>query len=171
MNRTYIIDGYNVLRASPDMDRTTAAFGIDRARTDLVNAIARFAMVNRCDCTIVFDGVLDRVPSAPRVKVISSRGRSADDVIREIVRTPAGRRSTIVSSDQEIVHTARVNSARVLGSREFLDNLSFDLGDDSASATASDARPHRIAELRERSEKPPTPESDDIEEWKRLFGV
>jgi predicted RNA-binding protein with PIN domain len=172
MTKTYIIDGYNVIHASPDLKRAVDAFGIDRARGDLLNAVAGFAERRNCDCIVVFDGVVGRERITPRVRVLSSRTRSADDIIREEARRQ-GKRLVVVSSDLEIIGTARANMAETIASREFAADLTLGTRSTGLASPPRDgsARPHRIAEQRERSEKPGGVSDDDVDEWKRLFGM
>lgn len=171
MEKTYIIDGYNVIHASPQLKRTLNATGAERARTELLNAIAGFAERNNAQCIVVFDGVVETGVITPRVRVVSSRERSADEIIRDRARTD-GKRLSVVSSDLEIVQTARVNMANLIHSKAFAAQLTLGTHSQGLATPPSDgsARPHRIAELRECSEKPGGVSGDDIEEWKRLFG-
>jgi predicted RNA-binding protein with PIN domain len=160
-----MIDGYNLLNASPELARTATAFGMERARSDMLRAVGDFARRSGCDVTVVFDGVAaGMVPSG--VRVLSSRGRSADDLIRQEARRN-GRGLVVVSDDLEIVGTARTAMATVIATRAFLEQLSFA----STMVDREALRPHRIEELRERSEKPNRVDDDDIDEWKKLFGV
>jgi predicted RNA-binding protein with PIN domain len=165
MRKTYMIDGYNLLNASPELATTVRAFGMDRARADMLRAIGDYARRNGVDCTVVFDGVAAGTALAG-VRVVSSRGRSADDIIREEARR-SGRRLVVVTDDLEIIATARIAQATVMPARAFLEQLSFA----STMIDSDAARPHRIDELRERSEKPGHVDDDDIDEWKRLFGA
>jgi predicted RNA-binding protein with PIN domain len=163
MRKTVMIDGYNLLNASPELARTVGAFGMERARADMLRAVGDYARRSGCDCTVVFDGVASgMVPSG--VRVLSSRGRSADDVIREESRR-SGRRLVVVTDDLEIIATARTAMATVMPTRTFLEQLSFA----STMVDREALRPHRIEELRERSEKPTHVDDDEIDEWKNLF--
>lgn len=173
MTKTYIIDGYNLIHASADLKRTTEAFGIERARTDLVNALSDYVGRRKSKCTVVFDGVVPDGGGTARVRVISSRNRSADDLIREEARR-YGKSLIVVSSDLEIVATAKVNLASVIGSKEFaveLGVITAAAGSGGGKPTDGSARPHRIEELRESSEKPGVVSDDDVNEWRKLFGA
>ncbi len=174
MQRTYVIDGYNVVHASPELRRTMKEVGPERAAGDLLNAVAGFAERHDCRCIVVFDGVARQAESGGRithrVQAVSSRDRSADDLIRELSRRD-GPRLVVVSSDMEIVGTARATMSEVLPSKAFAAKLTLGTHSDGLGPPADgSARPHRIAELRERSEKPGGMSRDDVEEWKRLFG-
>lgn len=171
MERTYVIDGYNVIHSSPELKRTLRNAGAERARADLLNAVAGFAERVSARCIVIFDGEAAAGAVTPRVSAVSSHRRSADDLIREHARAE-GKRLVVVSSDLEIIATARVNMAEIVPSKAFAAGLH--LGTHSAGlAPPADgaARPHRIAELRERSEKPGAVSRDDLDEWKKLFGA
>jgi predicted RNA-binding protein with PIN domain len=172
MHKTYLIDGYNLIHASDDLSRVNGSFGMERARVELLKALADFARRMDCECVVVFDGVAAMGSTPKGVRVLSSRGRSADEIIREQARA-MGRKLAIVSDDLEIVGTARANMATVVGSKEFAARIDV-IAPDSAVSQARDAaraaRPHRIDELRQRSEKPGFVSDDDIDEWKKLFG-
>jgi predicted RNA-binding protein with PIN domain len=170
MQKTYIIDGYNVIHAAPELKRVLNQSGIEQARGALLNAVAGFAEKKNCSCIVVFDGVVDAEHVTPRVRAVSSRDRSADDVIRDESRRN-GKNLAVVSNDLAIIHTARVNMATVVPSKAFAAELT--IGTHSrglAPPQDGSARPHRIAELKERSEKPGSVSGEDLDEWKRLFG-
>lgn len=168
--KLYIIDGYNVLHVSPELKRALNAFGMDRARADLLNGVAGFAERKNAECIVVFDGAAEMQRVSPLVRVVASGKRSADDLIREHARQH-GRKLAVVSNDLEIIATARANMAEVVPSKAFAAQLSLATGSRSAAPPSDgSARPHRIAELRERSEKPGSLSDNDIDEWKRLFG-
>lgn len=164
MNKSYLIDGYNVIHASRDLARMLASFGMERARIDLINHLASFAERRSCQVTVVFDGVAPDQGTG-RVRVLSSRSRSADEVIREQIRLN-GRSLTVVSSDLEIIGTARSNMATTISSAQF----ALELTTSNRYESSAGARPKRIDEHRERSEKPGALGQDDIDEWKKLFG-
>jgi predicted RNA-binding protein with PIN domain len=169
MNRIYLIDGYNLLHACAPLKSTSESFGMERARAELVEALSGFAKRRGTQVVVVFDGVVHPPISATGVRVLSSRNRSADDVIREQARI-LGKGIVVVSSDLEITDTARANLSAIVSSSQFASDLSFTSAPPSSTTSSRvNARPHRLDELREPSEKPPA--DDDIDEWKRLFGV
>lgn len=180
MEKTYLIDGYNVIHAAPQLKRTLRDSGIEQARANLLNAVAAFAERHKGRCIVVFDGVAESGVVSPRVEAVFSRDRSADDVIREhAMRERAmrdGSRLVVVSSDLEILATARANMAEIVQSKSFAAQLtlgthSTGLAPDPGPSAKAAARPHRIAEARERSEKPGAISRDDLDEWKKLFGM
>ncbi len=167
---TYIIDAYNLINAVPELKRRTESFGMDRVRWDLLNAIGEFADRKGCDCIVVFDGVAKGAGGSGRVRVLSSRNRSADAIIQEHSRK-LGRNLTVISSDLEILGTARTNLSSVITSREFAPELDILKALPADKAEATRVHPRHLEELRERSEKPGAISDDDVDEWKRLFGV
>ena len=167
----YIVDGYNVIYASPSLRQKAERGDMAQARIELVNALTTFVHRKKGYCTVVFDGVVPHGTGTGRVQVVSSNSRSADDIIREEARRH-GRRLVVVTADNEILATARTNSADIISPAQLLNELFMDAAGSNKSSPPTDgsARPHRIAELREQSEKPNTVEDPDMEEWKRLFG-
>jgi predicted RNA-binding protein with PIN domain len=174
MHKIYLVDGYNLLHASDDMRKIVDAFGMDRARIELLKGLGEFSRRSDADCVVVFDGIA-RMNSSPKgVRVVSSGNRSADEVIREQVRA-MGRKLVVVTDDLEIIATARTNMATVVSSREFASRIDVivpgSATDQARREARAAARPHRIEELRERGEKPRPPDDDEIDEWKKLFGA
>ncbi|WP_308286825.1 NYN domain-containing protein [Actinomadura parmotrematis] len=118
-----IVDGYNV---------TKTGYGeltLADQRSRLVTGLGGLASQTRAEITCVFDGAeLDApVPtSAPRgVRVrFSPSGRTADELIGELVRAePAGRAVVVVSSDREVATAARRAHARPVPSALLLRRL------------------------------------------------
>ncbi len=170
MKKHYIIDGYNVLHASPDLKRNSEAFGMERARADLLSAVREFAQRRGAFCTLVYDGVVNENDSRGLVRVVSTRRRSADDVIREQARTH-GRNLIVVTSDLEIIGTAKVNLATVMGAAEFAAELDLAPAPERSAPDRRGLSPTRLAELRSPTEKPGNVSDDEMDEWKRLFGA
>ncbi len=118
----WLIDGYNVIRADPDLA------GIDRrnleeGRSALLAVVARVARGSRDDFTVVFDGARLRgaAGAAGRVGVVFSRPpEKADDVLVRLARE-SGPGATVVTSDRGIQAAARRARAGVVGAAAFLD--------------------------------------------------
>ncbi len=177
MNKEYLLDGYNVIHATAELKRTINSFGMDRARADLIAAVASYMRRKRGECTIVFDGIVNDRAASPRVRILSSGNRTADQVIQERIRAQ-GKTLIVVTSDLEIIETARVNMAELISSGQFAQQLGMtgNAGEGDVTASTSkrirgDGRPHRIDELKEQSEKPNMMSDGEMDEWKRLFGV
>jgi uncharacterized protein len=118
-----LIDGYNLLGALGLWSRVQTSDG-EAVREELVLRLKRYAQQKRCEVTVVFDawqqkGRLRQVEHRSGVTVIySESGKRADQVIQELVRS--GRQEVaVVSSDFEIVATARANGSLIVRSEEF----------------------------------------------------
>lgn len=73
--------------------------------------------------TVVFDGKDDvyGFESSSHIKVIFSRGQSADDLIKKIIeQSPIKNRWVVVSDDKDIKLYVRALGAKVLSVREFI---------------------------------------------------
>ncbi|PPK95292.1 putative RNA-binding protein with PIN domain [Kineococcus xinjiangensis] len=118
-----VVDGYNV---------TKLGFGqltLLEQRRRLVDGLGAIAARTGVEVTCCFDGN-DGVgpvpsPSTRRVRVLfSSAGRTADELIRRLVRAePPGRVVVVVSDDGEVVSGVRAAGARPVSSRALLGRL------------------------------------------------
>ena len=122
-----IIDGYNLIRQSPElaaMDRQDLQLG----RDGLVSLLAAYKKVKAHKITVVFDGADASAlyGSRDRAKGIAIRyshgGESADDVIRRMARRE-GDKALVVSSDREVMAAAEAAGATVLDSAAFEERL------------------------------------------------
>jgi predicted RNA-binding protein with PIN domain len=118
-----IVDGYNV---------TKSGYGelpLADQRNRLVTGLGGLASQTRAEITCVFDGAELDAPvaiTAPRgVRVrFSPPGRTADELIGQLVRTePEGRAVVVVSSDREVADSARRAGARPASSALLLRRL------------------------------------------------
>jgi hypothetical protein len=122
-----IIDGYNLIRQSPElagMDRQDLQLG----REALVDMLAAYKKLKPHKITVVFDGADEPsfYGSRDRVKGIAirfSQGKeSADDVIRRMARRETAK-ALVVSSDREIMTAAESAGATVLDSAAFEEKM------------------------------------------------
>nr|WP_084219231.1 NYN domain-containing protein [Spirillospora albida] len=118
-----IVDGYNV---------TKTGYGelpLSDQRRRLLSGLGGLAAQTRAEVTCVFDGAELEGPvatGAPRgVRVLfSDPGRTADELIGELVRAePDGRAVVVVSSDREVADAARRAGARPVPSPLLLRRL------------------------------------------------
>lgn len=170
---TIIVDGYNVMHAIARLRERIDRGEMDQGRGELIDALAVMAGRRNAHVIVVFDGVVPPGVGTARVRVVSSRTRSADEIIREEARRH-GRRLTVVSADREIADTARACMAAVWSPAQMEGELQLQHSSSTPQRrTPGDVsmRPHRLEELRERSEKPGEVDDDDIDEWKKLFGA
>lgn len=122
-----IIDGYNLIRQSPELA------GLDRqdlqsGRDALVDLLVAYKKLKPHKITVVFDGTEPHAlfGSRDRVKGIDVRfsqgGMSADDVIRKMVQQERAK-ALVVSSDREVMAAAESAGATVMDSPAFEDKI------------------------------------------------
>lgn len=118
-----VIDGYNLLGRIGGLSGRMEA-----ARESLLLSLAAYRHRKGHAMTVVFDGWQQGQPFEQRehragVQVVySKRGERADQVIQRLARE-YGVDCTVVSSDREIVATARAHGAFVLEANEFAAKL------------------------------------------------
>ena len=124
-----IIDGYNLIRQSPDLaalDRKDLEWG----REALIDLLAAYKKLKPHRITVVFDG--NSEPSIygrrDRRKGITVRfshgGETADDVIRRMARKE-GSKALVVSSDREVMDAAEAAGAVAMGSLAFEEKIAM----------------------------------------------
>ncbi len=124
MTMHVIIDGYNLLARVGG----TGVLHSEMAREALLRDLAAYRQRKGHAVTVVFDGWQHGQPIEGRehragVQVIySKRGERADQVIQRLARE-YGSDCAIVSSDHEIVATAKAHGALVIGAQEFSDKV------------------------------------------------
>jgi predicted RNA-binding protein with PIN domain len=119
MSTHLIIDGYNLL------GRTGGLSGsIENARESLLHALAAYRHRKQHLITVVFDGWQQGQPTERHENragvqlVYSKRGERADQVIQRLARD-FGTDCAVVSSDHEVMRSAKASGAFVLGAEEF----------------------------------------------------
>lgn len=115
----FVIDGYNVIRRTPDLATREAEHGLAAGREALCNMLANAAQRSRDRFTVVFDGERggSRSVAGAGVEVVfSSSRRSADGVILGRARADVA----IVSDDAEVTEGARRAGARSVSTRDFV---------------------------------------------------
>jgi hypothetical protein len=141
-----IIDGYNLLAFLRRGSASSGAFS-EGAREGLLRELAAYRQRKGHTVVVIFDGWQTGQPTERRehrsgLEVIySRRGERADQVVQRLARE-FGSDCAVVSSDREIVNSARASGAFVLTAQEFAARL-------QAVPTAS-ARPwQKEADLRD----------------------
>lgn len=122
-----IIDGYNLLSL---INRGSVSDGQDGdlAREQLLVTLAKYRQRVGHAITVVFDAW--RKPGGRQYQehrtgvtvIFTKQGEQADQVIQRMVRSQS-QDCVVVSSDHEIMNTARAHGAVVLRSQEFLVKL------------------------------------------------
>ncbi len=127
MSNPLIIDGYNLLGVSGLMGPTGSQDG-EAIREPLLKDLSRYHQRMGHPVTVVFDawrqiGGVQRQEHRAGITVIFSRqGEQADQVIQKMVRDFKGE-CVVVSSDHEVMNSARANGAMVITSQEFWPKL------------------------------------------------
>ena len=127
MSKHLIIDGYNLLGAGGQIVRDGRHDG-ETVRETLIQTLGRYRQKVGHPITLVFDawqqvGGTQRDESRAGVTVIFSRqGEKADQVIQRMIRE-YGSDCVVVSSDHEVIDTARSHRAMIIRSQEFWPKL------------------------------------------------
>jgi predicted RNA-binding protein with PIN domain len=117
-----VVDGYNVTKSGyPDLS-------LEKQRTRLLMGLSNLAARSGAEVTCCFDGIAleGRVPAvhARGVRVLFSKGETADDLIRRLVRAePSGRPVCVVSSDREVADGVKRSGARPVSATALLRRL------------------------------------------------
>ena len=153
---SYLIDGNNVMgqRVGWHRDRV-------RARRDLLDELARFALMKKVRVAVVFDGAPDEHfadgSSYRGVGVYyAERGSDADERIKALVEHSRERQTLlVVTSDRALSEYVRRCGAQVVRSGEFRRRMEAEAAEAEKAIQNPDA--------------PPLEES--TERWMRYFGV
>jgi predicted RNA-binding protein with PIN domain len=151
---SYLIDGNNVMgqRVGWHRDRV-------RARRELLDELARFALMKKARVAVVFDGAPDEHfadgASYRGVRVFYAlRGSNADERIKSLVESSRERRTLfVVTSDRALSDYVRRCGAQVLRAGEFRRRM------EEANAESTTGN----------TDAPPIEET--TERWMRYFGV
>ena len=156
-----IIDGYNVLHASRWL--ASAWKGVDRG--EFCRLLGKLARHSGAKITVVFDAVasepdLGRAQAADVEVIYSGHGRTADEVIIQMIKASSGPRElTVVSSDREIKAAARRRGCKVSSAGEFIK-----------------ASTRQLARARSKQNREPTQKQkgltrSETDEWLSEFGI
>ena len=124
-----IIDGYNLIRQSPELARLDRQ-DLQSGRDALVDLLCAYKKVKPHAITVVFDGTAQPslYGSRDRAKGIAIRysqgGESADDLIRRMARNE-GPKALVVSSDREVMAAAESAGATVMDSAAFEEKIAM----------------------------------------------
>jgi predicted RNA-binding protein with PIN domain len=124
-----IIDGYNLIRQSPEL-LAQEAHDLRWGREALLEKLAAYRRVKKHPITVVFDGwetgefMGNRDRFQGMLVIYSRRGEKADEVIKRLAEQER-ERSLIISSDREIIHHAERVGAAVMSAEEFSFRLQY----------------------------------------------
>ena len=152
----YIIDGFNLGYKLPAAAERLKKGEIEIALPIILNFI-RSVLPAGVKIIVVFDGkkgVFPALVHPPGIRVkFSHKPQTADDIIREFIRyEEAPKNWTVITSDNEIIYTARDMGAHVITSQQFAGRQN------SKKTTAENPQKYR-------------PQNIDVEAWLKLFNA
>jgi len=156
-----IVDGYNVLHAARWL--ASKWQGVDRG--EFCRLLGSLAKHRGERISVVFDAVPSEPDmaktKAPNVEVIySGHGRTADEVIIQMIKASSGPRElTVVSSDREIKTAARRRGCKVIPAGEFI------------KASSQQLARARSKQKREPTQKQKGLTRRETDEWLSEFGI
>ena len=160
----YLIDGYNLLHALGLARRGGGRSAWDAARRQLLDWLADQLGGSTSAVTVVFDaqhasgGLVEERHRG--LRILRDRGRSADDLIEDLLRADGSPETlTVVSNDARIREAAARRGAGVRRCGEFVDGL---IGPRRSWTGGAPTAPG--------DEKPPGPTAEEEAEWLRRFG-
>ena len=128
----FLIDGYNLLHASGELQKGRRERPLQHARESLLRLLARELSVElRAETTIVFDANTPRRSDASAEQefqgmrvLFAEQHDDADELLETLIRGwPQPRQLTVVSSDLRIQRAARRRHATAVGSDQWLYHL------------------------------------------------
>jgi uncharacterized protein len=160
----YLIDGYNLLHALGLARKNGGRAAWDRARRDLLDWLADRHGAAVAAVTVIFDaqnslgGVVEEAHRG--LRVLRDRGRTADDMIEDLLRDERSPRTlTVVSNDGRVRDAAVRRGAGVLKCSEYVDRL---MSPEPAKPPGGPAHPA--------AEKETHSSAEEKAEWLRRFG-
>lgn len=127
--RQILVDGYNVIRADPTMQRAERA-SLENARRLLLTTLDTSPRLRRDSIVVVFDGIREGRANQNSFRqgrvlvVFSARGQSADDVIKARVHaTTDPEQVVVVTNDVDIRLYCERHGCAVSGSENLLNQL------------------------------------------------
>ncbi len=119
MQKTYIIDGNNLIGKIPQLWRMQKK-DKQSSRSGLVFQLERYFHQKKIRVSLHFDGFQNEVIRGKGIKITYSNNTSADNKIKdEISLSNNPKLITVVSSDLNVQDFARVNSCSIIKSEQF----------------------------------------------------
>lgn len=137
-----IIDGYNLIRQTPELGRLDR-IDLQAGRDALIDRLISYRRIKRHDITVVFDGSDENPLFRARDRVggikieFSHKGETADTVIKRMVEKKKSK-ALVVTSDLEIIQHAQSRSAATIDSTDFASRLTQALYMDQKGQTDTD---------------------------------
>jgi hypothetical protein len=168
-----IIDGYNLIRQSPDLRRYDTE-EVARGREKLMAMLASYRALKPSPMTVVFDGwnegaLTEQHAREKGIEVIySRRGEKADEVIKRMV-SQARDAVIVVTSDSEIAHFCKGRRCEVLPSPLFEEKVAFArYADQKGGLENEEPLPPRTTRKKGPSKKLPKAKRRQLESLKKL---
>lgn len=124
MSRHFLVDGYNVIHKVPELVPQAGKL-LEDSRDGLIRFIVEQRPHGslRNSITVVFDGSesVCALPVPGEVRVLFSRGETADDLIKRLIEESANpREMVLVSDDRDLQFHARAHAVDVWGVERFV---------------------------------------------------
>ena len=122
-----IIDGYNLMNASPRLS-LEGEIALELGRDALLEVVAAYRRRKKHRITVVFDGWIDGSPSGTRQRrkgleiVFSPKGVKADNVIEDLA-VRYGDAAVVVTTDHALGDGVERRGGQVLTSEAFLERI------------------------------------------------
>jgi len=118
-----VIDGYNLIRQSPELRRFDKE-GLEQGREMLLKELLAYQRIKKHAITVVFDGWIEGHFSESHARaggirvIFSRRGEKADEVIKRLAAQEKGG-AIVVTSDRDLAHSCSRVGCEVVPSLEF----------------------------------------------------
>lgn len=118
-----VIDGYNLIRQTPELRRYDKE-DLEQGRKMLLKELLTYQRLKKHALTVVFDGWMEGHFSESHAKiggitvVFSRRGETADAVIKRLVAQEKGD-AVVVTSDRDLAYACSKAGCEVIPSLEF----------------------------------------------------
>ena len=122
---TYLVDGYNLLKAIPLFRSWIDQHSIDMARFRLEDRLRILTVQKSVNIMLVWDGPSPSVRKGGQAKgtftIRFSGGQTADAVLKTLLVSM--KQSALVSNDNEIKDIARIEGRKILSCNQFYDYM------------------------------------------------
>ncbi len=119
MIKKYIIDGNNLIGFNPSLKKLQKS-APQQSREKLVLILSRFFRNKKQEVSLHFDGYPKETIPSGKIKITYSFDDTADEMIRtEIDLTKSPATIVLITSDEALKNYGRVNSCKVISSKEF----------------------------------------------------
>jgi len=154
----YIIDGFNLAFIIENISQTIKNGNTEKAISQLLHFVQTTLYGRSTKIIIVFDGQNDNQPKKIKHSGIdilfSIKPQTADDLIRNFIRKTNNIQNwTVVSSDNEIIYTAKDHGAKTMKSLDFI-NLK---------------KRNSVKNTFEKENDKKNPENIDVDYWREIF--